>query len=113
MRELAKIREYQLKNLRETWKTGDLNQRVELQFAVAPDGPFWEKNNGFLNKAKPQLFQAYRELLTDLVGDGGPLSAVLERAWGLLKFVRSFGFAKDRKYGDRNLGTKRRGRRGK
>jgi hypothetical protein len=71
VRELAKIKEYQLKNLCETWQKADLNERVELQFALAPNGLHWEKNNGFLNKANPQLFQAYRELLTDLVGDGG------------------------------------------
>ncbi|MBV9885364.1 MAG: recombinase family protein [Acidobacteria bacterium] len=71
VRELAKIKEYQLKNLCETWQKSDLNQRVELQFALFPNGLHWEKNNGFLNKANPQLFQAYSELLGDLVGDGG------------------------------------------
>jgi hypothetical protein len=71
VRELAKIKEYQLKNLWEAWKNGDLNYRIELQFALAPEGLHWSTDNGFLNKANPQLFQAYRELLGDLVGDGG------------------------------------------
>ncbi|MGC1903523.1 MAG: hypothetical protein WA715_06870, partial [Candidatus Acidiferrum sp.] len=71
VRELAKVKEYQLKNLCETWKKSDLNGRVELQFALFPNGLHWEKNNGFLNKANPQLFQSYKELLGDLVGDGG------------------------------------------
>ena len=71
VQELAKIKEYQLKNLWETWKNGDLNYRVELQFALAPEGLHWSDENGFLNTANPQLFQAYKELLADLVGDGG------------------------------------------
>ena len=69
--ELAKIKEYQLKNLWETWKNGDLNYRVELQFALAPEGLRWSSDNGFLNKANPQLFQAYKELLGDLELNGG------------------------------------------
>src|SRR5882724_9537747 len=66
VQELAKIKEYELKNLWETWKNGDLNYRVELQFALAPEGLRWSSNNGFLNKGNPQLFQAYKELLADL-----------------------------------------------
>ena len=68
VRELAQIKEFQLKNLWETWKNGDLNYRVNLQFALAPEGLHWDSNNGFLNKDNPQLFQAHKELLRDLVG---------------------------------------------
>ena len=71
VRELAKLKEYQLKNLCETWRKSDLNQRVELQFALFPNDLHWEKNNGFLNKTNPQLFQSYKELLGQSVGDGG------------------------------------------
>lgn len=71
VQELAKIKEYELKNLAESWQQGDLKYRVELQFALAPDGLRWDSDNGFLNKANPQLFQAYKEMLADLVGDGG------------------------------------------
>ena len=38
VQELAKIKEYELKNLAESWKKGDLNYRVDLQFALAPEG---------------------------------------------------------------------------
>jgi hypothetical protein len=71
VQELAKIKEYQLKNLWEMWKNGDLNYRVELQFAFAPEGLHWSDEKGFLNTTNPHLFQAYRELMRDLVGDGG------------------------------------------
>jgi hypothetical protein len=71
VQELAKIKEYQLKNLWETWKNGDLNYRVELQFALAPEGLHWSDTKGFLNTSNPQLFQAYTELMRDLVGNGG------------------------------------------
>jgi hypothetical protein len=71
VQELAKIKEYQLKNLWEMWKNGDLNYRVELQFAFAPEGLHWSDEKGFLNTANPHLFQAYTELMRDLVGDGG------------------------------------------
>jgi site-specific DNA recombinase len=71
VQEIAKIKEYELRNLAESWKNGDLNYRVELQFALAPDGLRWLPDNGFLNKGNQQLFQAFQELLADLVGDGG------------------------------------------
>ena len=71
VQELAKIKKYQLKNLWETWKNGDLNYRVELQFALAPEGLHWSDTKGFLNTSNPSLFQAYTELMRDLVGDGG------------------------------------------
>jgi hypothetical protein len=71
VQELAKIKEYELKNLWETWKNGDLNYRVELQFALAPEGLHWSDTKGFLNTSNPLLFQSYTELMRDLVGDGG------------------------------------------
>jgi site-specific DNA recombinase len=71
VQELARIKEYELKNLWETWKNGDLNYRVELQFALAPEGLHWSDTKGFLNTANPHLFQAYTELMRDLVGNGG------------------------------------------
>ena len=71
VQELAKIKEYELKDLAESWKNGDLNYRVELQFALAPQGLHWSVTNGFLNTSNPSLFQAYKELLSDLVGSGG------------------------------------------
>ena len=74
MQELAKTLQFTLENLADAWKNGDLQYRVDLQFALAPDGLRWSTDNGFLNKANPQLFQAYKELLGDLkwmVGDKG------------------------------------------
>jgi site-specific DNA recombinase len=71
VQELAKIKEFELRNLWETWKNGDLNYRVELQFALAPEGLHWSDEKGFLNTANPHLFQAYTELMRDLVGNGG------------------------------------------
>ena len=71
VQEIAKIKEYELRNLVESWQKGDLQYRVELQFALAPEGLRWSSDNGFLNKDNPQLFQAYKEMLADLVGNGG------------------------------------------
>jgi len=47
VQELAKTKEYELKNLAESWKNGDLNYRVELQFALAPEGLHWSVKKGF------------------------------------------------------------------
>jgi hypothetical protein len=38
VRELAKIKEFELKDLAESWQKGDLQYRVDLQFALAPEG---------------------------------------------------------------------------
>jgi hypothetical protein len=46
----------------------DLNYRVELQFALGPEGLHWSDEKGFLNTANPHFFQAYTELMRDLVG---------------------------------------------
>lgn len=70
VQEIAKIKEYELKNLAESWLKGDLQYRINLQFALAPDGLRWVNNNGFLNRGNPQLFEAYTQLLKELVGDG-------------------------------------------
>jgi hypothetical protein len=64
-------------SLSHIWRNGDLNYRIKLRFALAPDGLRWNSDKVFLNTAKPQLFQAYKELLRDLVCSGGPPSAVL------------------------------------
>jgi site-specific DNA recombinase len=69
--ELAKTAQYTLENLEQAWLKGDLQYRVDLQFALAPDGLRWSTDNGFLNKTNPQLFQAYKELLGDLELGGG------------------------------------------
>jgi hypothetical protein len=71
VQEPSKTAQYTLENLEQGWLKGDLQYRVDLQFALAPDGLRWSTDNGFLNKTNPQLFQAYKELLGDLKVNGG------------------------------------------
>ena len=67
VQEAPKIKEFELKNLAEFWQKGDLQYRVDLQFSLAPDGLRRNGDNGFLNKDNPQLFQAFKQMLADLV----------------------------------------------
>ena len=65
------IKEFELKNLAESWTKGDLKYRVDLQFSMSPEGLRWTNDNGFLNKGNPFLYQLHQEFLRDLRLGGG------------------------------------------
>jgi site-specific DNA recombinase len=71
VQELTKTLQFKLENLADSWMNGDLSTRVDIQFALAPEGLRWSSDNGFLNKGNPQLFQAYKELVGDWEMSGG------------------------------------------
>jgi hypothetical protein len=71
MQELTKSLHFKLENLADLWMNGDLSTRVDIQFALTPEGFRWSSDNGFLNKGNPQLFQAHKGVVGDWGISGG------------------------------------------
>jgi hypothetical protein len=53
------------------WQKANLEDRVELQFSLWPDGLHWSAENSFLNTRNRSLFQMVSEMVRDLVKSGG------------------------------------------
>ena len=71
MQELIKNTEVRLSNLATWWQKANLQDRIELQFSLWPDGLHWSHERMFLNTANRSLFQQVREMLDDMVKSGG------------------------------------------
>ena len=71
MQELIKNTELRLENLAMWWQKASLEDRVELQFSLWPDGLHWSDENSFLNTRNRSLFQMVREMVRDLSMSGG------------------------------------------
>ncbi len=71
MQELIKNTEVRLSNLARWWQDANLQDRVELQFSLWPDGLSWSHERMFLNTANRSLFQQVKEMIDGLVLDGG------------------------------------------
>jgi len=71
MRELLKNTEVRLQNLATWWLAANLQDRVELQFSLWPDGLHWSHENFFLNTRNRSLYQMVTEMMRDLGQDGG------------------------------------------
>jgi site-specific DNA recombinase len=71
MQELIKNTEVRLSNLAKWWQEANLQDRVELQFSLWPDGLSWSHERMFLNTANRSLFQQVKEMIDGLVLDGG------------------------------------------
>ena len=71
MQELIKNTEVRLSNLATWWQKANLQDRVELQFSLWPDGLSWSHERMFLNTANRSLFQQVKEMIDGLGLDGG------------------------------------------
>jgi hypothetical protein len=52
-----------LSNLATWWQDANLQDRVELQFSLWPDGLCWSHERMFLNMANRSLFQQVGEMI--------------------------------------------------
>lgn len=72
MQELTKNTELRLQNLASWWQNANLQDRIELQFSLWPDGLHWSHEDYFLNTLNRSLFQMVREMFQSFDLDGGP-----------------------------------------
>ena len=59
-------------NFAKFWQEASLNQRIELQGALFPEGLHYSEEKHFFEPANTQLFQAYTDMLEGLVNVGVP-----------------------------------------
>ena len=71
MQELTKNTEVRLQNLASWWQNANLQDRVELQFSLWPDGLHWSHEDFFLNTLNRSLFQMVRETIDSFGISGG------------------------------------------
>jgi site-specific DNA recombinase len=71
MQELIKNTEVRLSNLAKWWQEANLQDRVELQFSLWPDGLSWSHESMFLNTSNRSLYQQVRVMLDEIVKSGG------------------------------------------
>jgi hypothetical protein len=71
MQGLIKNTEVRLQNHARRWLDASLQDRVELQFSLWPDGLHWSHENFFLNTLNRSLFQMFGEMLDGFGIDGG------------------------------------------
>ena len=71
MKELIENTNYKLQNLSFWWQAAGLQDRIELQFSLWPEGLRWTPSNFFLNTSNHSLYQQVEEMMRDLVVHGG------------------------------------------
>jgi hypothetical protein len=71
MKELIENTNYKLQNLSLSWQAAGLQDRMELQFSLWPEGLRWTPDSHFLNTSNHSLYQQVEEMMRDLVGHGG------------------------------------------
>ena len=72
MEALIEQTDQEVVNFAKFWQEARLNQRIELQTALFPEGLHYSEENYFFEPRNTQLYQAYTEMLEGLVNFGVP-----------------------------------------
>jgi hypothetical protein len=71
IKELIDSTNFRLQNLAHYWKATGVQDRMELQFSLWPEGLRWTADSHFLNTSNHSLYQQVDDMMRDLVGHGG------------------------------------------
>jgi hypothetical protein len=71
MKEAIENKNDKLQNLSFWWQSAGLQDRIELQFSMWPEGYRWTPSNHFLNTSNHSQYQQAEEIMRDLVVHGG------------------------------------------